>query len=83
MKHLTPVIHDRGTCRLYVEDENKRPYVILENDKNYAQHCGIRFELYTHTKDGEPCCPIRKDIQWVLTEGVKNTVFTKGLSNVH
>jgi hypothetical protein len=80
MKILAPVKHDSGNCRLYVEDQDKRKYVILDQGLTFEMNGMTRFDLHTHSRDGEPCSPIKTD--WILKQGILGTVFEYGLSHL-
>jgi len=77
LKRLTGKGHDSGNCRLYVEDEEKGKYVILDGGEVMVQYGQPRFVLHDYSRDGEPCSPINCD--WILEEGVAGTIFEAGL----
>lgn len=79
LKQLTASKFDRGNCRLYVHDHAKKPYVLLDQGPSYARAGLQRFELFTHTRSGEPDCPINNTISWELVNGVAGTDFPTGL----
>ncbi|MGD1524268.1 hypothetical protein [Vibrio owensii] len=70
--------YDHGNGRLYVKDSKKRSFVILDNGKGMEGWGLPRFEVCTHSKDGEPDSPIRKDISWMYN-GETHGDFVKGL----
>jgi len=49
MKRLTSISHVSGNCRLYVEDEEKRKYVILDGGEVIVQWGQPRFVLHNHS----------------------------------
>lgn len=79
MKQLTAKHHDRGNCRLYVKDDDGKPYVILDQGHTFEKMGFPRFELMTHSQDGEPCSPIDKRISWELIAGT-DSPFETGLA---
>lgn len=70
--------HDSGNGRLYVKDAKKRSFVILDNGRGMEWWGLPRFELCTHSKDGEPCSPVKKSISWMYT-GETQGDFVSGL----
>lgn len=77
-KQLYAVKHDSGNCRLYVKDQEGKRYVLIDQGHTHAKWGLPRFELHTHSADGQPEVPIKCD--WELLEGVTGTEFESGLS---
>lgn len=78
-KQLIAIRHDSGNCRLYVQDQNKQRYVLLDQGHLQEKWGLPRFELHTHSDDGEPDTPLC--VPWLLMEGVEGTVFCTGLQH--
>jgi len=58
MKVLTKLQDDSDNCRVYVKDQDGNKYVILDHGISYAKNGLPRYELHTHTRDGEPDIPL-------------------------
>lgn len=78
-KQLTAISYDSGNCRLYVEDQECRKYVIIDHGHQYEKYRLPRYELHTYTRDGEPCSPL--NVPWELTCGVDGSSFFTGLKH--
>lgn len=77
-KRLVPYRYDSGNCRVYVLDQERRSYVLIDQGERFAAATGeTRLQLHTHTKDGEPDIPLLAT-SWILAGSVAGTVFEVG-----
>lgn len=78
-KRLVPYRYESGNCRVYVLDQDRRSYVIIDQGERYAASTGTpRLQLHTHTKDGEPDVPLLAT-SWILAGSISGTVFEAGV----
>lgn len=81
LKLLTATHHDRSNCRLYVNDHEQKPFVIIDRGHLVERTGGQRYALYSVTAEREPNCPIDKSVSWELINGVTGSQFITGLKH--